>query len=342
MRTPGSTRPTRRAVLPLIGGALAAPLTSRFARAAETVWKVAHTAPPEFPLHLRLVEAAAMVAEQSNGRMELRILGSSEAGNQAGIMAQLRAGRIDVMPITGMQLSESFAPAALPLVGFAWSGYDVLWRAMDGELGDLLREVMVQRSGLVPMARVWDFGFRVITTADKPLRSAADLQGLRIRTPVEADLVNLLKSLKASPIGMPLTAVYDALRRGEIDGQEGLVPLIAATGFNQVQRACTLTNHVWDGHWICVSGASWKGLPDRLKTVVGEAFDKAGLSQRADTVAVERRVRDALTADGMSFATVAPDSFRETLRQTGYYRDLRTRFGERYWSALEKAAGRLV
>ena len=200
----------RRAVLAAAG--LAAPFLPRFARAAEFTWRVGHNAPVDFPLQLRLVEAAGTIASRSEGQMAVEIYPDSQLGSAVGLLAQLRAGTIDAAPLTSQVLAKDLSVAALPMVGFAFAGTDQLWPALDGGAGGFVRAQIKERLGLVAMDRCWDFGFRQITTSDKAVNSAADMVGLRLRTPPEADFIGLFQALKALPVAMPLNTLAEGAR----------------------------------------------------------------------------------------------------------------------------------
>jgi tripartite ATP-independent transporter DctP family solute receptor len=332
----------RRTGLLTAAATLALPAVHRAPRAAEYAWRIGHTAPTVFPLHNRMVEAAKEVAEKTDGRITIEVVGDGQLGGGMGQLAQLRAGTLEMAPISGQVLTTVQAAIALPMTGFAWSGYPAVWQAMDGEFGRVLRELLIQRSALVTLDTVWDFGFRILTTGDKAVTTPDDLRGLRVRTPVEPEFVSLFQALQASPIAMPLPEVYRALAQRHIDGQEGLLALVPAVGLQTVQKHCILTNHMWDGHWLCVSPAAWRRLPDALKAVVATAFNAAGKRQRADHAAADGQTRTTLEAGGMTFHTIDPAPFRARLREVGFYRDLKRKFGDPLWNALEQSAGRMA
>ena len=329
----------RRAML--AAAAVAVPFLPRLARAAEFTWRVGHNLPVDFPLHLRLVEAAGTIASRSEGQMAVEIYPDSQLGSGVGLLAQLRAGTIDVAPLTSQLLAQDLAVAALPMVGFAFAGTDPLWSALDGDAGGFIRGQIKEQLGLVAMDRCWDFGFRQITTSDKAVKSAGDMAGLRLRTLPDADFIGLFQALKALPVAMPLNTLQKALGSHAIDGQDSVLPLVQAAGLSRVQSRCALTNHIWDGEWICVSGNAWSRLPAKLKDVVVAALNESGLRQRQDIAEANARTRKSLEAAGMTFNTVDPLDFRAVLRTSGYYAAWRTRMGDGAWAALEKYAGRL-
>jgi TRAP-type C4-dicarboxylate transport system substrate-binding protein len=335
------SRLPRRALLTVAAG-LAVPSLPRFARAAEVTWRLGHNAPVDFALHLRLAEVATTIATQSGGQMVLAVHPNSELGSAVGLFAQLRAGTVDVVPVTSQLLSSELAVGALPMLGFAFDGYDSVWKAMDGDLGAFLRAQMKERLGLATMDRCWNFGFRQVTTSGKVVKVAGDIEGLRLRVPPEADFVGLLQALKVLPVSMPLSGLGRSLQSHVVDGQEGVLPLVKAARLYQVQSICSLTNHVWDGHWMCVSGKSWSNLPQKLKDIVATAFDEGGLPQRQDTAANEAQIQKDLESTGMKFNPVDAQSFRLALRKAGYYSAWQTKMGGDAWSALEKYSGRLA
>jgi TRAP-type C4-dicarboxylate transport system substrate-binding protein len=332
---------TRRRLL-ATATALAAPSLPRFAHAAEVTWRLAHTAPTDFPLHTRLLEAATTIAARSDGKMTLQVHPDNELGGTLGLLAQLRAGTIDAVPLSSQTLGNDLVVAFIPTVGFAFNGYDQLWNAIDGGIGQFLRSRLKERLGLVTMDRCFDFGFRQITTTTKIIETAQDLQGLKLRTPSEANLIGLFQALKALPMAMTLSEMLQALPAHAIDGQESVLPLISAAGLQKQQSRCALTNHVWDGQWLCVSEKSWSKLPSNLQDVVASAFNEGALKQRQDIAGNDATIRQKLTEQGMTINPVDPVTFRAMLHQAGYYAAWKTKMGDDAWAALEQYTGTLT
>jgi tripartite ATP-independent transporter DctP family solute receptor len=322
-------------------GALAAPLLSTTARAAEYSLRLAHTAPLTFPLHIRITEAAAQIAKESDGKIELQIFPDSQLGGDNDLLSQARSGAIDFCQPTGQILATVLPVTAISALGFAWPNYDTLWPALDGELGAYIRARIVAKTGLVPMDRMWDLGFRHITTSTKPIRNAGDLVGLKIRTPVAPSLVTLFQTLKAAPLAMQFTELYSALQTHIADAQENPLALIQVTKLYEVQKYCSLTGHVWDGHWWVGNATTWNGLPDPVKETVAKAINEAGLRERADIASKDASVRGDLESKGLVFNTADTTSFREGLRSGGFYKLWRDKLGDEPFAILEKYAGKL-
>ncbi len=326
-----------------IGGmaALAAPALPRFAKAAEYTWKFGHTAPTSFPLHIRLAAAAKKIGEDSHGRMELQVFPDSQLGGDNDLLSQARSGAIQFCQPTGQILASILPVTAISALGFAWTDYAKIWPAMDGELGQYIRAQIVAKAGLVPMDHMWDLGYRQVTTSTKPIKVADDLAGLKIRVPVAPSLVTLFQTLKAAPLALQFPEVYSALQTHIADGEENPLTLIKAAKFYEVQKYCSLTNHVWDGHWFCANAAAWKGLPDDLKKIVADNLNAAALLERADIAAGDKANQAELEGKGLVFNTVDTQSFRDGLKNGGFYKLWRTKLGDEPWEILEKYAGKL-
>ena len=160
------------------------------------------TAPTSFPLHIRLAAAAEKIGKDSNGRMELQVFPDSQLGGDNDLLSQVRSGAIEFCQPTGQILASILPVTAISALGFAWADYSKIWPAMDGDLGKFIRAQITAKAGLVPMERMWDLGYRQVTTSTKPIKVAGDLAGLKIRTPVAPSLVTLFQTLKAAPLAL--------------------------------------------------------------------------------------------------------------------------------------------
>lgn len=330
---------SRRRVLQIAGNVLATPMISRYAHAAEIVWRVGHVAPINTPLHKRLLEGADAIAKRSDGRMELQVIGEGHAGIQSGLLAQVRNGGIEMTVATCMQLTPTVPVCSIPSIGFLFNDYTHLWPAVDGGLGQLMRSQIRSQLGIETFERIWDFGFRHITTTVRPIQSASDMVDMKIRTQIDSDQMDMFRALGAVPVVITLPYLRMALEHHQIDGQEGMLPVVEYARLNEVQAYCAMTYHVWDGLWLCANAAAWTKLPERLQHIVTNTLNGAAQRQREDSTAMEDTIRSALIKAGMRFPTVDPGSFRDLLRHKGHYADLRKKLGEQTWEITQKATG---
>jgi len=225
--------------------------------------------------------------------------------------------------------------------GLRLEDYPTLWNALDGKFGAHLRS-QIDKTGLVVMDKIWDNGFRQVTTSVRPIVTPADLQGLKMRVPVSALWTSLFKALGASPTGINFAEVYSALQTKVVDGQENPPAIIAAAKLYEVQKYCSLTNHMWDGWWFLVNRRAWQGIPADVKDKVSTIINKNAVAEREEIARQNTALKGDLAAKGLIFNDVDPAPFRETLSKSGFYAEWKGKFGEEAWALLEESTGKLA
>lgn len=334
---------TRRRAAVLGGSAvLAAATPLRFARAAEFSFKWGTNVPETHPLNVHGRAAAAELAKQTDGRVELRLFPNNQLGADSDMLSQLRSGALECFTLSGVNVLSNLIPSAsIWGVGFAWKDYATLWPALDGKLGASLRGQIV-KAGLVPMDTIWDNGFRLITTSTHPIRTPDDLKGLKIRVPISALWTSLFESLGASPTGINFAEVYSALQTKLVDGQENPPAIIAAANLFEVQKYCSITNHMWDGWWFLMNRRAWGQMPPDLQETFARVVNAGALAERADIVQQNERLKADLAAKGLVFNSVDPAPFRAKLSAAGFYTKWKEKFGPEQWALLEEYTGPLT
>jgi TRAP-type transport system periplasmic protein len=323
----------------LVGAGLTA--RPRPARAADFQYRLGTDAPNGHPLNDRLQQAAAEIRTQSNGALDIQVFPNNQLGGSTDMLSQIRAGGIEFLSIPTSILSVLVPAAAICGVGFAFKDYDTVWKAMDGDLGGYIR-AQSAKVHLVTMEKIFDNGFRQITTSSKPILSPADLDSLKIRVPPSQLSTSLFKSLKAAPTSINFAELYSALQTKIVDGQENALPIINAGKLYEVQKFCSITNHMWDGYWIVANEKAFTSLPADLQTIARKAFDKAAMAERSDILNLSATLRPSLEKNGLSFATPETEGFRKALAAAGFYGEWKKTFGAEAWAALERYTGALA
>ena|SRR5665213_1665918 len=334
---------TRRGVLATASAGLATTILGKKARAAaEFEFQLGVNTPETHPLTIRLAEAAQAMGSQSGGRLNVTVFPNSQLGGDPEMLSQLRAGGIDLLAAPSLTLSTLVPLSGLPSIGFAFPGYDQVWTAMDGGLGAFVRDA-IGKTGITPMKKVWDNGFRQITTSSsRQINSVDDLRGFKIRVPVTALLTSLFSGLGALPSSISVSELYSALQTHIVEGQENPLAQISTNKFYEVQKYCALSNHCWSGYWIVGNRRALSGLPPDLLELVNASFDAAAPKERADLAELDRSLQAELTGQGMVFNTPDPVHFRAALVKAGFYAQWQKTYGEEAWAQLEKYTGKLT
>jgi TRAP-type transport system periplasmic protein len=332
---------SRRHVIAGASGLSAATILRWPANAAEFAYKFGASSPMEHPAMAHTQIAADKIRQETNGRLDITIYPSSQLGGDTAMISQAISGAMQMYLLPVDLLAPRNPVCGITGTGFAFPDYDHVWAAMDGDLGKMLRGA-AEKIGFHCLDKGYDHGFRQITTRTKPITSPDDLHGFKIRLPVAPALIALFRHLGASPTALNFSEVYSALQTGIVDGQENPLVLIDTAKLYEVQKYCSLTNHVWSGFHVGFNVAAWNKLPPDVQETVHRIFSAEALTERQDFVTMTRTEQQNLTAKGLVFN--APDNklFRDALSKSGFYADMKKTMGDEGWTLLEKYTGELV
>jgi len=323
-----------------LAGTVGMPFIAR-AQQAEFSYKFANNLPDSHPLNVRAREMAAAVKTETGGRVDIQIFPSSQLGSDTDMLSQIRSGGVEFFTLSGLILATLVPATSINGIGFAFPDYATVWRAMDGELGAHIR-AEISKANLVVMDKIWDNGFRQTTSSTKPINEPDDFKGFKIRVPVSPLWTSMFKALDAAPASINFSEVYSALQTKVVEGQENPLALISTAKLYEVQKYCSLTNHMWDGFWFLANRRAWERLPEDLRAIVAKNINAAAMNQREDTAKLNASVRDDLTAKGLIFNQPDVALFRDKLRKAGFYAEWKGKYGDQAWSLLEKAVGTLT
>ncbi|KAG0943524.1 hypothetical protein G6F31_014714 [Rhizopus arrhizus] len=145
------------------------------------------------------------------------------------------------------------------------------------------------------------------------------MNGLKIRVPVSSLPISMFKGLGAAPASLQFSEVYSSLQTKVVDAQENPLPIIQVAKLYEVQKYCSMTNHMWDGFWFLGNRRAWEKLPADIREVVAKHINAAGMGERADVLALNNQLQNKLAEQGLAFNTPDPEPIRAALRKAGFY-----------------------
>src|SRR5271166_4199364 len=333
---------SRRALLAGAGASAGTSVFSiRRARAAEFTYKYANNLPVSHPMNIRANEAAEKIKTETGGRFELQVYPDNQLGSDTDVLSQLRSGAVEFFTMSGLILATLVPAASINGLGFIFPGYDAVWKAMDGDLGAYVRG-QIAKAGIVAMEKIWDNGFRQITSSTRPIVTPEDLKGFKIRVPVSPLWTSMFQAFGASPESINFSEVYSALQTKIAEGQENPLTLIQIAKLYEVQTSCSLTSHMWDGFWMLANKRAWQALPENAQAIVARELNRAALEERDDIAQLNDSVEADLKKKGLIFIEVDKPSFRATLQKAGFYETWKGKFGDQEWGLLEASVGKLA
>lgn len=283
--------------------------------------------------HIAAEHFKQLVEEGSNGEITVTVYPGGQLGNSKDMVQGVRLGTID-LTANGNPYFTAFAPKLNVLdLPYMFADYDHVYAVLDGEIGqELLTEL--EQHNLKGLA-FWEIGFRHLTTADTPVRTPDDMEGLKIRTtPNEAHL-KAFELLGANPVPMNFQDVYMALQTGTIDGQENPITQIHSARFNEVQNYVSLTGHAYTPLVFVMNLGKFESLTPEQQAVVEEAAREATITQR-EGLAQEQERRSAELAKNMTIIDdVDVEAFRAVVQEP-VKADYVEQYGPELVEAIEK------
>lgn len=240
-------------------------------------------------------------AMDESGKFKVQQFPNSALGGEREVIEGLQLGTIDVAILsTGATLN--FVPQTGVFdIPFLMRDLAHARNVLDSKIGqDMLAEF--PKRGLVALA--WgEQGFRHLTNSKRPVTTAADAKGLKIRTTENQVHITAFRQIGILPTPMAWPEVATALQQGTIDGQENPLSVITSAKLSQLQKHLSLTGHVYAPAVVMVSPTVYDGLSAGDKKLFQEAAMKAAQAMRAFVDNVEKTGVEQLKAEGMQVVT---------------------------------------
>jgi tripartite ATP-independent transporter DctP family solute receptor len=259
-----------------------------------------------------------LVEAGSGGRIEVDLFWNVlDFGYSAEQLIQM----VESGLLTGCYMSTSYLTGLAPRLGIFELPFLIATRAqalrlLDGPLGAAMAGELEAASGLKHLG-YWENGFRHFSNARRPVRSPADLVGLRIRLQPNALHQRAFRLLGAEPVLTDVADLVDALRAGRADGQENPLDNIWTYGVYRYTKYLTLTAHLYGVRGMYLNRAWFERLDSKLRAVVAEAGRQATAEQRALAATRDAAMRAKLEQHGVEVVDLSPDeldAFRQRVR----------------------------
>ena len=232
-------------------------------------FRAADTQAEDYPTVQALRYMGALIAERTGGRHAVKVFHSRQLGEEKETIEQTRVGAIDLNR-TNVALICNFVPAMNVLaMPFLFRSVEHMQKVLDGPIGS---EILgsFEPYGFVGLA-FYDSGARSIYNSVRPVRSLADLKGLRIRVQQSELMSAMIRSLGAEPVELPYGQVLTGLATHLIDGAENNWPSFVTTDHFKYAGYYTLTQHTMSPEVLVISLKAWQSLSAEDQQIFREA-----------------------------------------------------------------------
>ena len=223
-----------------------------------------HAGPRGSILDLSAQEFAKRANARLGNRAKVVVHAAGKLGSDSEVLEKLRLGTVD-LALPGTVMSSPVPQFGLFEMPYLVRDRDHFVRIRDQIVMPLMAPA-AQQAGYKIIA-VWENGFRHVTTSQRPVNTPNDLKGLKLRVPPGEWRVKMFRAYGAEPVPLAFSKVYDALKTGEIGGQENPFSIIYPARLYEVQKYLSLTGHVYAPAYV-TAGASWAKLDPEVQKIL--------------------------------------------------------------------------
>ena len=232
------------------------------------------------------------VERKSNGRIKVELIWGGALGSPADRLKQVMMGQIQGADTAEGPLAQVFKPVQVFSIPYLFENEYQAWRVYDGPFVEKLNEQLRDKTGLRVLHWWESGGFKQWTSSKKPIKTPADMNGLKVRVMPSPVFQELVSSLGGSPTPISFGELYGALKNKTVDGQNNALSLVNLFKYYQVQKYATIDNHVYAVSSMIINDKFFQSLPEDLQQVIQKAQEVAlavnrGVSRYTDHMAVD-------------------------------------------------------
>ncbi|WP_395025183.1 TRAP transporter substrate-binding protein [Comamonas odontotermitis] len=219
--------------------ALAASVLSLAASATE--FRSSDIHPDDYPT----VQAVKFMGERlkalSGGKHTIRVYPNGALGGEKETIEQAKIGALAMVRVNVGAMNNVCGETIVPTMPFLFRSVEHMHKVLDGPVGEEILKAC-EKQGFVGLG-FYDSGARSMFTAKRPVKSLADMKGMKVRVQQSDLWVSMLEAMGANATPMPMGEVYTGLKTGLIDAAENNYPTYESSRSFEVAKYFTKTEH---------------------------------------------------------------------------------------------------
>jgi tripartite ATP-independent transporter DctP family solute receptor len=228
-----------------------------------------------------------LVESGSNGAIKVEIFPNSQLGRDNEVLQQVKSGIIQLGIHSTGGLASMYPLISVLDIPFGFPSHAAAYDVLDGPFGQKFAADSQTKTGMVCLGFNDSGGFFQITNSKRPIKSADDMKGLKIRTMALPTHQAFVSSLGGQPVAISWAEVYTALQTGVADGQMNPVPIVEFAKLHEVQKYLTITNHFFAPQMWMVNQNFWDSLSVDEKTLIKDSARVGIITSRGIANAIE-------------------------------------------------------
>jgi tripartite ATP-independent transporter DctP family solute receptor len=222
--------------------------------------------PAEYPTVKAVEYMGKLISERTGGKHTIKVFGQSTLGSEKDTIEQTKLGALDMVRVNSAAFNNIAPETIIPALPFVFKSKEHMRAVLDGPVGEDILKAL-EPHGFVGLA-FYDSGSRSFYLNKKPIKTPADMKGLKVRVQQSDMWVSMMQALGANPTPMPYAEVYTALKTGVVDGAENNWPSYESSKHFEVAKFYSLTEHSMAPEILVFSKKVWDTLADDEKEAI--------------------------------------------------------------------------
>ncbi len=226
-------------------------------------------------------------------------------------------GNLEMATLSAFDIAKIVPEFSIFTAGYVIRDPSHLMKVFSGPISEELFRLVSDRMDITVLSPLY-LGTRQLNLRDiKTVKTPADLKGVKLRMPASREWLFLGEALGATPTPLAFGEVYLGLKTGTVDAQDNPLPTVRSAKFFEVTRQLTLTSHLVDSLFICVSNKLWKSLGAAQQAALKNAAQAAARYNNEHRIADEQQLVAFFKSQGLTVTTPDVAAFRKSV-QTAY------------------------
>ena len=264
----------------------------------------------DYPTVVAVRYMSELMSKNSGGKHKIKVFNKGALGTEKETIDQVKIGALDLTRVNISPMNAICQKTQVPTMPFLFKSVEHMRKSLDGPVGDeILKDCEAQ--GFIGLA-FYDSGARSIY-AKKPIKTVADMKGLKIRVQQSDLWVSLIGAMGGNATPMPYGEVYTGLKTGLIDAAENNVPSFDTSKHYEAVKFYSKTEHSMAPEILLMSKIVWDKLPKADQEMIRSAAKESVTVQRKKWDEQEAKSLDVVKAGGAQIVEVDKASFQSVM-----------------------------
>ncbi|QPF93831.1 TRAP transporter substrate-binding protein [Bradyrhizobium commune] len=288
-----------------LGAATLAPISSGRAQ-TKAVFKAADVQPVGYPTVAAVESMGKKLSDATQGRLSIQTYPSAQLGAEKETIEQTQIGAIQMLRVSAGAVGPIVDDINVVNMPFLFKNIAQAWKMMDGDIGQELLDKITASPNANLVGLCWmDSGARSFYNTKHPIKSIADVKGLKLRVIGNPIFIDMVNSLGGNGIAMGYDQVFSSLQTGVIDGAENNPPSYVFSNHYTAAKYYSLTEHLVIPEILCFSKRSWTALSADDQALIKKFAREAQLEERELWKKYETTAMEKAKAAGCEIVEIA-------------------------------------